>query len=165
MMDAFNEDKLFQTFVPMPEELNSTTSPTPEDEQAHAAAMKAKYGYSNWYDWNCANWGVKWDASCGEGGIIEQTENLIKVGFDTAWGPPTEFYAKMEELSWDVKAYYFEPGMMFCGMYEDGDDDSFEIKNPDDVPEEIDEIFDIRSWISPEEEDEDLLDEEEKDEL
>jgi hypothetical protein len=117
--------------------------------------MVAKYGYSNWYDWSVANWGVKWDASCEDGAIIEQNENLIKVGFDTAWGAPIEFYREMEELGWEVRAYYFEPGMMFCGMYEDGDDDSFDISNPDLVPEEIDEIFDIRSWIEPEEDEDD----------
>ena len=38
-----------------------------------------KYGYANWYNWRCDNWGTKWDLS-------ELCYNKDTMIFQTAWG-------------------------------------------------------------------------------
>jgi len=145
--EGFNKDEFFHTLVPMPEELKGTSSPNDKPNPV----LVEKYGADNWYDWSVANWGTKWDANSGDGAIADQSEGSITLVFDTAWSPPITFYTKLEEMGWQVKAYYFEPGMMFCGIYEDGDDEYFEV-GEDEIPDELEDIFDISSWINDEDE-------------
>jgi hypothetical protein len=38
----------------------------------------------NWYNWNIANWGVKWDASDPE--LVEEDETSLQYRFNTPWG-------------------------------------------------------------------------------
>ena len=38
----------------------------------------------NWYNWNIANWGVKWDARESE--LVEEDETSLQYRFDTPWG-------------------------------------------------------------------------------
>ena len=147
--EGWNKGELFQTLVPMPEELKGTTSPS--DNTNHE--LIDKHGYDNWYDWCVNNWGTKWEADADSGDIAEQSEEEIVLVFDTAWSPPIELYVNLEEQGYDVKAYYFEPGMMFCGMYEDGDDDCLKI-GVDEIPEELEDIFDIISWLDEPEDEE-----------
>jgi hypothetical protein len=112
------------------------------------------------YGWCVTNWGTKWDIECSD--AIENLYNgVLDVWFDSAWGPPTKFYAHLESLGFAVEAYYYESGMMFCGKYEDGADDSYEITGDsewvkENIPEEIDECFAISDsmadWEAEEEE-------------
>jgi hypothetical protein len=39
----------------------------------------------DWYDWNIANWGTKWDAQRVE---VEREPGVLRYVFDTAWSPP-----------------------------------------------------------------------------
>lgn len=39
-------------------------------------------GYTDWYEWNCANWGTKWNA------VRAVFVGPIIVRFETAWSPP-----------------------------------------------------------------------------
>ena len=60
----------------------NTLFPRPESEN------------DNWYDWNCDNWGTKWDACDTH---LEYTENedgtaKIEGGFLTAWDAPIDCY-------------------------------------------------------------------------
>jgi hypothetical protein len=69
----------------------------------------------------------------------------------------------MEELGFEVKAMYYEPGMCFCGIYEDGSDDYYEYNEmtagevADTLPTELDEEFGISDsmaeWEAEQEED------------
>ena len=107
---------LFSLFYPLPSELKDTTSPSREPNKA----LIEKYGADNWYDWNVAKWGCKWDAN--EVCMAGETENGIRLSFDTAWSPPIRFY---EKLSADypeliISASYYEGGCDFCGTYESG---------------------------------------------
>jgi hypothetical protein len=98
------------------------------------------------YDWSIENWGTKWDASVLDFGI---EDGLLHVSFDTAWGPPTAFYQKLFEQEYGVKGLYYESGMCFAGIWEDGDDDYYEFSNENAdelaelLPEELDEMFAI----------------------
>jgi hypothetical protein len=54
---------------------------------------REKYGYADWYDWSCANWGTKWNAGCGKFATNDKGETLLTFG--TAWSRP---YPVMEKL-------------------------------------------------------------------
>lgn len=59
---------------------------------------KEKYGAKDWYDWCNLYWGTKWDAGDAEYDEEEQT-----IRFDTAWAPPEQIFAKMQEDFPDAK--------------------------------------------------------------
>jgi hypothetical protein len=105
---------LFGTFYPLPEELKNTTYPSPEPNED----LIKKFGSGNWYDFQTTNWGTKWDAN--EVCMAGETENGIRLSFDTAWAPPIAFYEKLSrdypELN--ISASYYESGCDFCGTFE-----------------------------------------------
>ena len=105
------------------------------------------------YDWCVSNWGTKWDVG-GDNGYIRPNPNTLKISFESAWAPPTEAYRKMEEIGFEVKAMYYEPGMAFAGLYEDGFDDYYEYSDmnaaevSDTLPVELDEEFGISDYMA-----------------
>jgi len=126
MMTKFKKgckDGLFTEFLPIPEDNNE-----------------------EWYGWNIANWGTKWDVDAIDC-VIEG--NTTKVAFDTAWSPPIAFYEHLVELGFTVTAYYYEPGMGFCGIYDELGDAYYEIGDlsgdevQESIPEELNEMFGI----------------------
>lgn len=50
----------------------------------------------NWYDWNVAHWGTKWNAYCQS--VVEQDNDEITLQFDTAWSPPEPVIARLKEI-------------------------------------------------------------------
>lgn len=56
-----------------------------------------KYGYPDWYEWRCANWGTKWNAYCQS----SPAENIIT--FSTAWGGVPDLMAKLSSKFPEVK--------------------------------------------------------------
>ena len=113
----------------------------------------------NWYDWNISNWGTKWEASIYSWEKL--SDNHIKLNFDTAWGPPTEFYSYVaENTEFYVNATYWEPGMGFVGTNIGGDDDYYEYSNLedlDDIPEGLVEEYNLRDqFLILDEEDEEV---------
>ncbi len=68
----------------------------------------------NWYSWNVANWGTKWDLSDV---VVEVNDDNVIVNCQTAWGPPLEGLAKISKdypnLNFEI--VYEESGMDFCG--------------------------------------------------
>lgn len=105
---------LFSLFYPTPKELATTTYPNPEPNED----LIKKFGSSNWYDFQTTNWGTKWDAN--EVCMAVESENGIRLSFDTAWSPPIAFYEKLSrdypELN--ISASYYESGCDFCGTFE-----------------------------------------------
>ena len=53
----------------------------------------------NWYNWNCANWGCKWDVDVEDEDSYESTDGSGDQNkmyrFDTAWSPPIEAFSAM----------------------------------------------------------------------
>jgi hypothetical protein len=117
-----NPEGIFQMndFVPMPEELRDTQAP--QDKP-------------NWYDWSVINWGTKWDL--GEEAVASFEQNVIGLGYNTAWAPNCAFWTAFSEKYEGVKIShrYYEEGVGFIGeaYYEDG---NFE-DNCQDVTNEI----------------------------
>jgi hypothetical protein len=105
-----------------------------------------KFGFKNWYDWQVANWGTKWDIC--EATITPSDDGYsATLGFDTAWSPPIAAYEKLLDLGFSIRAYYYEPGMCFAGIWEDGVDDFYEYSDmtsaqvAEEFPTELDEMF------------------------
>jgi hypothetical protein len=127
---------VFNTIIPMPDELRETTSPN----KVSSDDMIEKYGSADWYDWALSNWGTKWDISDDSIYIDEETKDEIKIYFDTAWGPPIRVYEVLEQRGNDVEATYYEPGMGFVGEFRNGYDESWQV---DEAPEHLDELYGI----------------------
>jgi hypothetical protein len=131
-----------------PYEILNVLRPRPADQE------------EDWYSWNVSNWGTKWDVNIGGYEIID--ENTVSFTFDSAWSPPTALYDFLQEEGWTVDGYYYEPGIGYCGHYEDGFDDYYEYggKSADEVaemiPSDLDEMFmiveDMRQWEEENEE-------------
>ena len=125
LREAYERDELFSEFAPNPEGKDS----------------------ENWYSHNTSAWGTKWDTGGTADMIHEQTSSKINLSFDTAWSPPINFYVIMEDLGWEIEAYYYEPGMAFCGKYtNDHGSEHYEIPGCsddvlDEIPTDIDEMF------------------------
>ena len=149
---AIKEDKLFSEFQPCPNELKDTTSGfggegyAKELNDFKVELNKKYFGASDWYDWCVTKWGTKWDIC--EGFCESHEDKYLTASFDTAWSPPTAFYEKMKELGFVVRAFYYEPGMAFCGSWTDGDEEFYEIKGDsnwveENIPDHIDYEFGI----------------------
>jgi len=109
----------FDGFLPMPEELVGTSSPTRiVSKKDYVLAVKkrekdikdgkdvfgglpmtskmqsellSKYGVDNWYDWACNNWGTKWGAYDGN----KCNDNTLR--FCSAWSTPYPAMVKLSE--------------------------------------------------------------------
>lgn len=164
-------DGLFSAFLPTPEDLEHPLAESyGGDDGAEANAIRsnniAKHGFASWYDWRVNNWGTKWDVSDCHVDRFNQEESgkaTANFHFDSAWSPPIAFYDHLTELGFEVTAYYYEPGMGFCGKYENGEDDGYEISGDSEwvvknIPADIVEHFDIaesmREWEEEELDDE-----------
>lgn len=157
---AFNEGRLLDEFIPVPQELRDAVANFATNE-----AMMEKYGYSSWYDFCVAEWGTKWDVGADGQEAIDNDVNTLSLNFDSAWAPPTVAYERLVEMGFKILAYYYEPGMCFCGKWEDGDDDYYEYSDMTSeevaatIPDDLDECFGISEsmaeWESEQEENED----------
>jgi len=130
--DSHKNTGLLNFFHPMPKELRDTTADGKEDKK-----LVKKYGYSDWYGWACDNWSTKWEV-CEFYGVDRQYlteqsegESMISFAFSSAWAPPIGAYeyflAKNEECT--LKAYYYEGGCDFMGVFENGDDRCYQPSN------------------------------------
>lgn len=158
--DAFNRGELLQEFVPVPPELKDTIAGCAGSNETYAQQLldfkeqlNVKFfGYKNWYDYCVGAWGTKWDigldGSYGEAVEIQE-DGRLTLSFDSAWSPPTEAYDKLLVLGFQVRAYYYESGMCFAGLYDDGHDDYYEFGDmtsdevEDELPAALNDMFGI----------------------
>ena len=161
---AFLDKGLLNEFVPIPEGLNIVAGYLGEGaEQDALEAQEArnleKHGYRNWYDYCVNEWGTKWDVTGQE---VNDIPNGVMLSFDSAWAPPTGAYDKLLDLGFEVRAMYYEPGMGFCGVWDNGQDDEYSLSglNSDEVaallPPELDEAYGISESIAEYEDEENL---------
>ena len=152
---AFNEGALLNEFIPVPAALQITAGFLGDGEEQRkleeqTAQNLVDHGYGNWYDFCVNEWGTKWDI--GADGYPAQDlgtdfgKGLI-LTFDSAWSPPIGAYEKLMDMGFGIKAFYYEGGMAFAGIWEDGDDDFYELGGMDStqvaeqLPRELDEQF------------------------
>ena len=127
-VDAYNSGGVCNYFIPKPEN-------------------------EDWYSWNISNWGTKWDFGKGEHHDPAQIiNNEVSVSFDTAWSPPIEFYNHLQKLRYMVIATYWEPGIGFCGSYENGIEDTIEYQDKEEIPDELWDQFGMADFFEMSEE-------------
>ena len=113
-------DGFFDMFLPLPEILRDSVSPTPDNlDSVHRNVMIAQTGHTNWYDWCVANWGTKWDVEVMD---CEFDGTTLSTSFDSAWSPPIAFYEYLKTQGFEVSANYYEPGLDFAGTWIDGEE-------------------------------------------
>ena len=168
---ALDRGEFLQEFIPVPQDLKDTIAGSHGDSEEQrkleeqTARNIATHGYGNWYDYCVGEWGTKWD--CGEDGNtdISPDGKTLHTGFDTAWAPPIAAYEKLEAMGFRVKAMYYEPGMCFAGVWEDGYDDCYSDWGDsqgakDTLPQELDDCFGISEsqaeWEEENQEEEEL---------
>ena len=161
---AFNGEGLLQEFIPVPEDLrNIVAGSVPVAEEAEHKLKeefnRMVYGYTNWYDYCVNEWGTKWDVG-GDGMEVDPAtvQNDVTLCFDSAWSPPIGIYEAMVEQGFSVRAYYYEGGMNFAGVWYDGDDDFYELAGSsaevrEQIPEDLDEAMGISESMEMWEED------------
>lgn len=155
LASAVNNGDFCNHIIPVPQELQGTTSPTPKEaDPEEARRLVEKYGASNWYDFCVKHWGTKWDIALYTKveAVVEGGE--LRFGFDTAWTPPTGVYEEMIKLGFSVTAYYYEQGVGFCGVWENGDDKYFDIGGMSSdrvrktIPESLDQCLGVSENIA-----------------
>ena len=129
---GFNEGKLLNEFLPVPEDLQIVAGRVGDDNDPKQIELEAlekrnleKYGARNWYDWCVANWGTKWDAK--EIDFNDDGDQSAYVFFDTAWSPPIELF------NWFARQYpdsemqleFIEEGCQFEGIWSYNPQDGF----------------------------------------
>jgi hypothetical protein len=152
---AFADGKFLEEFIPVPTSLHIVSGRVGDDNdpkqielEAQEKANLAAHGYSTWYDYCVNEWGTKWDVGGNDYNEPQQdSPNKITMSFDSAWAPPTAAMDKLEALGFSVRLYYYEPGMAFAGIYEDGHDDYYEYSDmtseqvAEELPSALDEMF------------------------
>ena len=108
---------LLNNFVPLPEELKNTRSPSRNPKSARSQRLIKIYGCDNWWDWNIKNWGTKWDID-PDGLMFSLLKKKAIYDFDTAWSPPVKWLKKVSILfpKLTFKLKYEEPGIGFAGI-------------------------------------------------
>ena len=169
---AFNDGRLLAEFIPIPQSLKIVAGCVGDpDEQKKleedTARNKEVHGYGNWYDYCVNEWGTKWDVGA-DGNPAQDIPGGLMLGFESAWAPPCAAYDKLTEQGFRIRAMYFEPGMAFAGIWEDGIDDFYEYGGMDSkeiadtLPVELDEAFciseDVAQWEAENAEDDENID-------
>ena len=145
-----NGGNLCQFFIPMPRELEDTIKSSDEVPNPELAE---KYGADNWYDWQAANWDIKWGA-CEPTYVENQDPHFLTMHFDTPWCPSLPLARAMEAAGFDVVMYWAEFGMMFCGKYANGELSEYDIDESNNdcyTYNEIDETFEIHAQLDADE--------------
>jgi hypothetical protein len=157
--EAFNKGALLAEFLPVPESLQIVSGRVgddtdPEQIKLHEQTMHnlSTYGYATWYDYCVNEWGTKWDV--GGDNPAQDIPGGLMLGFDSAWAPPCAAYEKLQEMGFRITAMYYEPGMAFAGVWDNGNDDYYEYGGMDSkeiadtLPAELDEAFGISESVA-----------------
>lgn len=134
-VQAYNAGKVCNEFIPQPENIGD-----------------------GWFDWCVDNWGTKWDIGADIGTDHAEryglkatvVDNEANCSFDSAWSPPIGLYEKLVELGYKVHASYFEGGMAFGGIYQNGHDNYMEFHNKNMIPVGIWNDFNLDNYFSDE---------------
>jgi hypothetical protein len=169
LADAMDRGEFLDHVIPVPVELKETMSGSYGDEEKQAALEAQtqrnieKYGAGNWYDFCVSQWGTKWDVDCQGQVDVHPEGKLVTASFDSAWSPPVGVYQELVNQGYAVRAYYYESGMCFAGIWDNGDDDCYSDWGDsqgakDMLPSDLDEFFAISESIAEYEEEERMQD-------
>lgn len=174
LVAGFNKGGMMEEFFPCPKELADTMSgshpkgsPEALEHELQQKVNEKIHGYRNWYDWQCAHWGTKWDVGkrdYTDAIDVKRGAKEITISFESAWSPPTPFFEKMcQQQQFSIHAKYFEPGCGFIGRWQDGVEETYSFDDTnaewleENVPEDLLDEFGVLDFFASEE-----LDEEEE---
>jgi hypothetical protein len=151
--EAFDKGALLEEFIPVPASLKIVAGSvgakdSPEQIELEAAQKNniEVNGYKDWYDFCVNEWGTKWDIGA-DGQPAQDIPGGLILSFDSAWAPPCAAYEKLVEMGFSIRATYYEPGMCFAGIWDNGHDDYYEYSNmsseevAETLPVELDEAY------------------------
>ncbi len=156
---ALREGTFLNEFIPVPESLHIVAGRVGDDDNEAQKKLVEdternlkEHGYGNWYDYCVGEWGTKWDVG-GDGIEPIVNGNTLTASFDSAWSPPIQAYEKLLDLGFEVRAYYYEGGMNFAGIWDNGDDDFYDLPSTsaecrEQLPEALDEMFAISEYMA-----------------
>ena len=111
-------------------------SHTPYEVGKFYYEVREKYGYTDWYDWACKNWGTKWNAChCS---IVDNDH----ISFDTAWAAPVPIFEALAKR-------YPDRTITVSSVYEDSEGESYCAEYNGDS---------YKEWVEPAEVCDDSLD-------
>jgi len=163
LVEAINEGKFLNYCRPVPEALQIVAGRVGDDNDPKQIELQKQtmnnlsvYGYATWYDFCVNEWGTKWDVDAYDKVEYDDQhdKNGITFGFDSAWAPPCGAMDYLVDQGFTVRLYYYEPGMAFAGIWEDGQDDCYDIGGytsetvKEAIPEDLDEMFGISECIA-----------------
>ena len=153
---AINEGKFCNFAKPVPKDLHIVAGSLGDTEEQKKLEEQekinfAQHGYKNWYDFCVNEWGTKWDVDAYDTVEYDDQHDArgVTFGFDSAWSPPIRVYEALVEQGFEVRAYYSEPGMCFAGIWDNGDDDFYDLSGynstqvQEELPSALDEMFGI----------------------
>jgi len=173
LVEAYNDAKFCSFAIPVPASLNIVAGRVGDDADPKQIELEAQeksnlevHGYSNWYDFCVNEWGTKWDVG-GDGDRIELEEGQdnTTLDFDSAWAPPLGVYAALMAQGFSVRAYFYESGMCFAGIFDENGEDFYELNDmrsdevADTLPKDLNDVFCISEGIAQWEEDNEEEDE------
>jgi hypothetical protein len=170
LAEAFTKNEFFNAVIPVPQELKDTVAGHLGEEYAQELnqfkmQLNLKYfGAKDWYDFCTSRWGTKWDVGNEDyPPEISEDGQKMSVSFESAWSPPVGVYQELVEQGYSVRAYYYESGMAFAGIWDNGSDDCYSDWGDsqgakDMLPEELDEFFAISEQMADWEEEQRLED-------
>jgi hypothetical protein len=149
--EALDRGEFLNEFIPVPKDLQITSgflgnSDEQKELERKTAENREKYGYGNWYDFCCGEWGTKWDVGGDGQSDIHPDGKMLHTSFDSAWSPPVNAYEKLVELGFGVEAMYYEGGMGYAGAFSNGADEELNLEgmSADEIEQnypELDEAF------------------------
>ena len=101
-----------------------------EEKLAH----DMKFTGEGWYDWNCRNWGTKWEAR----GVLEQEDEdgkYLRYQFDTAWSPAEGAFRAMVEQHPELSFTFRCEEEQGWGVEYESEDGELTVTNEWDIPE------------------------------
>ena len=101
-----------------------------------AEAERTDVPADSWYEWDCANWGTKWDLAHDDVDLKDLDEAIknneeFELAFDTAWAPPIPVLEKMAEMGVEFSWSCEESG---CQIYMSGEASNGSFCYGDDEP-------------------------------
>jgi hypothetical protein len=124
----------FNHFIPQPE--NIFREPISSDKEKELESM----GLPNWYTWNNANWGTKWNASVDDSYVASDKDGFPyehTYQMRTAWADPRPIIIKMLEmyphLDFEING---EEESNAYGIYVSSSEDVFLEEEPTMIDEE-----------------------------
>lgn len=79
--------------------------------------FRAEYGYDNWYDWMCENYGTKWGMYDVEFGGFDTRGLVAKFFYSTAWSPASQYFLHVSKQfpTLTFQHFYADEGGGFLG--------------------------------------------------